>query len=153
MEIMGLVVIVLLITVAIFFVIRFVVFADQDDHLSDFTRTQTAANLISAMRKTTTECNGLSYEELIQACATNPYRSCGARTVCSELEGISEFLLAKTLREWGDQDYYFRIFNAGSDYVEKSSNDRCSRQSVGALKQEFVPSSAGIVTIELKICG
>lgn len=73
MEIMGLAVIVIIVSLAILFVIRSVILKEPSSYKKDFTQVELASNMLSAMLKTTyPRCNGMSLTELFQHCTRNP---------------------------------------------------------------------------------
>lgn len=150
MEIFGLVIIVMLVTLGMFIVIRFVVFSDEEETLKGYTQTQSAANFLSTLRRTTTDCQGMSIEQLIQTCATNPYKTCPGPTVCPYLEELMNYLLEDTLVAWGNKSFYFKADIPANEI--NIINKDCTRDDPGNLRQEFIPTRMGIITIELKIC-
>lgn len=160
MEIMGLVVIVLLITVGMFFVIKFVVFGEEEQTLKGYAQTQSAANFLSTLRKTTTTCDNLDIEQLIQTCITNSQKVCEGKLVCNYVEQEVGYLLDNTIVAWGNRPYYFKAYiTVGQELIFYGKKDPetgemvCTEDTPGDLKQEFIPTTIGnIVTLELKIC-
>jgi len=152
MEIMGLVIIVLLVTIGMFFAIRFVVFGEEEEALKGYTQTQSAANFLSTLRRTTTECDGLSVEQLIQTCVTNSQKLCAGTLVCDYTEELVAYLLDNTLVAWGNRPFYFKVYITAYEIMMNISNQNCTEDDPGDLKQEFIPTTIGIVTTELKIC-
>lgn len=152
MEIFGLVIIVLLVSIGMFFVIRFVVFGEEEQTLKGYTQTQSAANFLSALRRTTTGCDSLSIEQLIQTCATNSQRLCDNIPVCDYTENQVQYLLDNTLVAWGNKSFYFKTYLTSYDVMISITNKNCTEYDAGDLKQEFIPTTIGIVTTELKIC-
>ncbi|MCB9358628.1 hypothetical protein H6503_01730 [Candidatus Woesearchaeota archaeon] len=68
-EIVGITIVMVLIMLGIVFVIKYIVLP-QDYNIKDaYDKTQTAANFMDAVMKTTTKCNTLTITELIQDCA------------------------------------------------------------------------------------
>ena len=152
MEIFGLVIIVLLITLGMFMIIRFVVFADEDETLKGYMQTQSAANFLSTLQRTTTDCNNLDIGQLIQACATHPFKTCPSdgSSVCDYLEAQLEYILDNTFVAWGNKSFYFKADVPGNDIIIK--NRGCEENSVGDLRQELIPTNVGHVTIKLRMC-
>ncbi|MCK5026528.1 MAG: hypothetical protein KAS15_08075 [Nanoarchaeota archaeon] len=151
MEIFGLVIIVMLITLGMFIVIRFVVFSEEEETLKGYTQTQSAANFLSTLRRTTTDCNEMSIEQLIQTCAVNPFKTCpDGSKICPYLEEQVEYLLENTLVAWGNKSFYFKADIPAYDI--NITNKDCTRDDPGNLRQEFIPTQMGIITTELKIC-
>lgn len=72
LEILGLAIVVILITLGVLFVIRFIVLKEPTDLRQSYTRTEMASNMLNTLIRTDTECRGKSVTELLQDCAINP---------------------------------------------------------------------------------
>ncbi|MBU0665816.1 MAG: hypothetical protein ABIC91_01365 [Nanoarchaeota archaeon] len=97
MEIMGLMVIVVLIAISIFFMVSFRSNNQPTTIKKDYSDTQLGTNFILAILKVDTECQGLNIEELIKDCATQNRVSCSGISGCEYLNQSIDFLLNKTL--------------------------------------------------------
>ncbi|MFH2027594.1 MAG: hypothetical protein ABIJ08_00510 [Nanoarchaeota archaeon] len=81
MEMLGLALIVILISVGMLFVIKFAILDQVPDHKQQYTESELASNFISTLLQTTNPgCRGLRYTELLQDVAEKspfgPYMMC-----------------------------------------------------------------------------
>ncbi len=106
MEIMGLAIIVILVSVGILFAIRFVILKEPTDYKKGFTQSELASNMLSAMLRTNAgQCSQMSFTELFQHCARNPFSvdeicSNPPRTSCKFLNHTVRRLFNQTLGAW-----------------------------------------------------
>src|SRR3989344_284730 len=126
MEIMGLAIIVILITVGIFFYIGFRARQQPVDQKQEFGNVQLATNIINSILETTTEnCYGLTFSEVLQRCASNTGGYCSegvTTTYCdyfrSQLKAQQPSdpagILDLTLDEWVP-NYGFYVKKVGDD--------------------------------------
>lgn len=111
MEIIGLVVIVILISLGMLFLVQFALKEKPDGE--SFTRKGLAFSTMSTLMKTTVDCGGgkeISMRELLAECAENrpgtrfPFtRTCDDENSCDKFEVISTNLLQMTLGSWGER--------------------------------------------------
>lgn len=163
-EIFGLVVIILLISVAMLFVITFLIKKEPSTLKKEFQQEEIGANWLNAFLKTTAaECNGADMTDLIIDCAENhetPLITCnsGVDTSCNYLYDKSQYLLGVSLDTWGYTKYNL--------YMEKKPNypgliddkyiinkvEHCSRNTEKRVSPYIIPVSAGQVNVKLEIC-
>ncbi len=108
MEIMGLAIIVILVSLILLFAVRWMlkptIVEPQRAEESVL-----AANFLSTMLGTTTECNKRSVRDLLSDCAlTQGATKCQGVSSCEYVSGIIETLLAETFGKW-KLDYYLSI--------------------------------------------
>lgn len=108
MEIMGLVVIVVMLTLSMFFVISFQAQVPEKKIKQTFDNDQLASNFILAFLKTSAGCRNYDMQDLIQDCATEEKIRCGGFNSCEKVNTTVKYLLEETLAKWG-KDYKFTI--------------------------------------------
>src|SRR3989344_1286593 len=103
MEIMGLAIIVILITVGIFFYIGFRAKQQPVDQKQEFGNVQLATNIINSILETNTkenECYGLSFSEVLQRCAGPGGDCAGGTPYCAYFKTNIQTIFASTLDQW-----------------------------------------------------
>ena len=174
-EIFGLVVIILLISVAMLFVITFLVKKEPSAYKKEFQQEEIGANWINAFLKTTAkECGGVDMADLVVDCAENPGTPliiCLGKTSCQYLKdqldfnpatatstqpyNKVEYLLYKSLSEWRYDNYQMNftkepgdvnIFGTGVNI--ESGNCRGEKRA----SLYILPIYGGEVHINLDIC-
>ncbi len=93
-EMVGLVVVVVLLTLGVFFVIKFIVLKQPSTTRQEFLFTQMASNTANALLKTQTDCRGYDMTELIGDCAKN--LPLGRKECSGSFSGILEEQICTT---------------------------------------------------------
>ncbi|MBU1705021.1 MAG: hypothetical protein KJ922_06680 [Nanoarchaeota archaeon] len=156
MELMGLAIVVILISIAMLFVIRFVVLQKPAEYKKEFTQSQLASNLLNTLLKTTNpDCHDLTFTEVFQDCARNPSSpsvQCNrTHDSCRFLNESVRSILNKTL----DDHFMLYEFSAkvNNDYaigVVPEIEERCT----GGFKSKQFPipvSASGTDTLFVKL--
>jgi len=116
MVIMGLALIVILMSLGILFVIRFVVMKPKSEVRDSYTQTQTAQNILSAIMKTSTQCKStVSYtvSDLLKSCARGQNIICSdGNNSCEYVNNTIEYILNETLVVWS-MKFNFTAFANG----------------------------------------
>ncbi len=156
MEIMGLVVIVILITLGMFFVVRFMITKQPSEIKKSYTRTEITANLLNSLLKTTSEdCHGMTVTQLLQDCAvkkdieSSQVKCENDEHSCKYVLNIIRTIFDETLVKWGDQSFDFRV-SIGDTLILNNTNRGCSGER--EAKQSYIPTDIGIMTITLEVC-
>ena len=149
-EIMGLTIALLLITLGIVFVFGFISENGSLQYKRQFTQTEIASNTLSTFLRTTSGCKELSMTELLQDCSQNQI------VVCLEDQNSCEYVLAAaaqifddTLEKWGIS-YEFKVF-----FEEENPVLGIGEACVGDKKSKLfpIPIDSGILKVKMDICG
>ena len=155
MEIMGLAIIVILVSIGILFAIRFVVLKEPTSYKKGYTQSELASNMLSSMmRITALDCHRMSFTELFQACARSPLSSekvCGnpSRTACEFIEEEVETLFAATFGTW-NYAYHFTAKTATRTVLESGSPCRTFKSKQYPIPVD--PSGVNTLFATLNMC-
>ena len=150
MEIMGLVVIVILLSLAMLFVLQFVLLKEPSQTKKTYTHSQLSANTLNALLKTTTSCRGQDVTQLLQDCAS--YRPDGliqcetGQRSCSYVKDTILVILNGTLDYW-NKDYLLTADLAELEFSQGS----CLGERQSRIYP--IPVEGDIMNIRLDICG
>lgn len=156
MEIMGLAIIIILITLGVLFVVQFVVLREPSDIKKTFTETQMAANMLNSILKTTSkDCYDSTIVQLLKDCAEHSQSPSGLvrcendASSCEYANSTIDYIFNKTLVVWGNRSFYFKSYVGASDIILEKG-----RLCTGEVesKQSFISTDAGILTIRLDLC-
>lgn len=115
MEIMGLALVVILMSLGILFVIRFVALKPKSEIRESYTQTQTAQNILTSLLKTTTQCRAnipYTISDLLKSCARGQSLTCDdGNDSCSYVNNTIKYILNRTLEEWS-RKYALNISSA-----------------------------------------
>lgn len=147
-EIMGLVIVVILITLALLFVLSFIVLRKPTTLKKQYTQSEIAANTLNALLETTTPCNKQKVRELLQDCAANAPGTiyCEGLYSCAYVESIINEIFNKTLISW----------NMEFEFTATLTNITIARGYCAGEKRsqsQFIPTDVGVMTTRLDICG
>ncbi len=156
MEIMGLAIIVILISAAMLFTIRFVVLTEPSTYKKEYMQTELGYNILSTLFKTTVpDCNNRNFEELYRDCAIdpdNPQISCDDwSTSCAYINKATDDILNDTLGKW----------NIGYEFIAKTKTTPIPIVRLGSCptvkKHKSYPipidsTGENILSVTLDIC-
>ena len=150
LEIMGLVIVVILISLGLLFVLQFAVLRGGEPAKKTFTQEQIAANTVNALLITTTECQGLDVTELIQDCASFRDVRCEGQNACEFVDAAIEQVLADTLQKWGKK-YNLSIYDARETYASAAVGRCVGSRDVSSYP---IPSKIGgeRIFVRLEVC-
>lgn len=151
-EIVGLVIIVLLITIGLLFVVKFVVLREPSELKKGFVHSELASNMINVLLKTTTDCKGSSVTELFQDCAAFNRIDCEGIDSCDKVDETIEMIFNNSLEKW-NKPYEFSAYLVGSKPIIEKSYGKCPRNIDRESKTYPIPTDRGTLFIQLDICG
>ena len=149
MEIMGLAIIFILVIFGVLFGIRFVLKKPDADIRGGYQESTLAANMLTAIRGTTTDCNDATVEQLLQDCASEKAISCDGKTSCAKADKVLEQIFKETIDVWG-RSYNFSI--TGTFDVSQISFGQGDCSGEKEVKTHPVPTRAGTIVLRLEIC-
>lgn len=149
-EIVGLVIIVLLITIGLLFVVKFVVLKEPSDVKKTFVHSELASNMVKVLLETTTDCKESSVKELFQDCAAFKRIDCEGVDSCEKVNYTIGIILTNTLEKWNKQ-YEFSVDIPGNDPI--SSYGSCAPKADRESATYPIPTDRGTLFIQLDICG
>ena len=149
MEMMGLAIIVILVSLALLFGIRFAI-SKGADRKETFTQEQISENMLNALMLSTTKCGGNDMTELLQDCAGLNDTGCGRYDSCKFFNETARGILDGTLDGWG-KNYRLTVVSS-----TRTISSVASGECRGSLDQsEYpIPSKVGGPTLfaTLQVC-
>lgn len=114
MEILGLAIVVILLTLVGLIVLRFFVNKEPSETRKNFVESEFAKTFLNTMLKTSSGCKKTTFQELLQVCATLESISCNSENSCVYARGRIAMLLEKSLVIQG-KEYELTAKKASSD--------------------------------------
>jgi hypothetical protein len=149
MEIMGLAIVFVLIIFGVLFGIRFVITKPDVDIRKGFQESTLAANMLSALRGTTTDCADATVEQLLQDCAATRALKCGQRNSCQKADLVIGQIMNLTMDQW-QRDYNFSI--QGPFEVSQITYGKGDCSGEKEVKIHPVPTKSGTINLKMEIC-
>jgi len=157
MEIIGLVIIVILISLALLFVLQFSLKKPVSVKKS-YTHATVASNEINALIKSNTNCSGrtmIAVSDLLKDCALyhrqNGYMVCdNGMKSCEFLDNTVDDILDKTLRAWG-KDFKLTAIVSDTIVINKTGGTAQAAREVEMYPLQI--PGMGIMFINLEIYG
>jgi len=155
MEIMGLAIIVILVSLAMLFAVQWML-NPSTATVQKTKQSVLAASLLTTMVGTTTDCNKRTVGELLGDCAlTQGATKCADMTSCDYVRGVMGSIFNATMKKW-KLNYYFHITGASSVEDMKFGSGSTPQPCKGAKQGKEYPLVV-TQTYELKlyldICG
>ena len=150
MEIMGLIVIVILLTVGMFFIVSFQASKPRIEVKQNFEDDQLASNFILSYLRTNTDCRKYTMEDMIQDCAVERNINCDDLSSCEYVNVTLQLFLNKTLVNWS-KDYRFNISGMSVPIIFNNSCGQ-GREKDSAFQPISLYPYSGLVTVKLDIC-
>ena len=156
LEVVGLIIIVILISLALLFFIQFSLKKPVAEKRT-FTTAQLTANTINTITKTSTNCSERTISDLYIDCANLvPFVDCTGNNIddtnpCIAANQEVDYLLENTLIAW-EKYFTFQVFIPEQDslYNNSYNYELCS----GNIESEeyYLPINQGLLYIKLNIC-
>lgn len=155
MEIMGLAIIVLLIGIGLLFALQYSL-KKPTTTVQKTKESILAANLLTTLLNTNTECNNRMIKELLQDCVLGRPIDCGEPTPkpCDFVKAKTQFILQKTLKQW-NKKYDFKIegSDATKDITSSSTQKAKACKGERESKTHLLTITAGFdISLKLDIC-
>ncbi|MBD3249777.1 hypothetical protein GF336_07055 [Candidatus Woesearchaeota archaeon] len=155
-EIIGLVIIVILFSLAILFALFIIAQKESASLKQDYTHKELASNLLRAALQTTTDCRGLEITQLLQDCANDNQGGiiyCEAKDMysCEYANETMAVLLNKTLIPL-NKDFELSAELEGDFDPLHVSRGVCTGEKISSSPCCSIPTDAGILNIRLDIC-
>jgi hypothetical protein len=152
-ELMGLIFIIVIVSVAMLFYLSYSVDSkldkSKDNKVRKFEHSEISVSFVNVLLDTSS-CS-VSVEDLIVDCATNRHISCPGGNSCITLNETITSIINDTLYVW-DVPYGFIVDFGSWNYTYSTYN--CTPQDVTvAPGRFFVPLFPGHVMLELGFCG
>ena len=153
MEIMGLALVVILISLGILFAVKFSAMKPATSGArKTYIKTIKASNMLNTLLKVNTGCAaGATVTQLIQDCAeTIPKIDCGGIDSCTYVGDTIRYIFNNTLVKWGNQSFYFKIVKGQSTNIMYLGAE-CP--GIKESKNQPIPVTGNLVTVTLDLCG
>jgi len=148
MEILGLAIIVILITLGILFAFS-LASEETTDIEAAFEQKNLAASYINTLLGTSTACYGATFRELIQDCAQGGTIFCDGKDSCDyvkeQADSISQLVLQKR-----KATYALKLKGPGPVEGLSSGLEECPGELMPSI--QYIPTKQGTVTIRLDLC-
>jgi len=152
MEIIGLVIIVILISLGILFYLQFSL-NTRTTTKQEFTGAQMVTNTINTLLELNLpECGGdMNVRKLIQNCQNLNDKECKGIKACSYVNQTTKKIFGKTLEKW-NKKYKLKIFTTSEELIElKHGQCPGSKDSATYSIPSEIPNSEPI-TVRLDVC-
>ena len=150
MEIMGLIVIVVLLTLGMFFVVSFKTQQPTRTIKQSFDDDQLASNFIISFLKTNTECRLYTIQDMIEDCTVERRIMCEDLDSCQYVNRSAEIFLNETLAKW-EKKYKFEIEGMKEEVVFESNCKERQEKDV-AFQPMTIWKYHKTVIIKLDVC-
>jgi len=153
MELLGLAIIIILVSIGFLFVVRFVLLKPADDVKKEYSFNQMASNELNAILKTTTaDCKGTDMTELLQDCSSFEKIVCeDGRGSCQYAAETIDFILNQTLSSW-QKTYVFNV-SVNEDTIIYISDGEVRPDKERQVKLFPIPIDVGTMIVKLMIYG
>ncbi len=153
MEIMGLALIVILVTLAVLFAVQFILLREPSEARKEFIHKELASNTVSTLLSTNTECNNNKISELLIDCADDRLLDCRRKGSCEFAHDTIKDILEDTLSKW-NKEYYLTVKRNNQTLPHFNPiGTPCPGEKITSSPCCILPTEQGPMNINLDICG
>jgi hypothetical protein len=155
MEILGLAIVVVLLLIATFFVVRFLVFKSPTEYRKGFLSSELASSMINVFLRVDDNSCSQPMVDLIRNCVESGSICCGncedpdPDDSCDFVEKAANDTFSKTLNEWKYRHEFLIYQNSNNPRIK--TGEQCGGEKKSELYS--IPSSSGTIYVKLDICG
>lgn len=151
MEIMGLAIIIILLSIGMLFAVKFMLKKPSVDTIKTAKESALAANVLNVLLNTNTPCAHRTIKELLQDCArTGGVIDCGTTKSCTFAKEQITTILDATFQQ-RNKAYQFSITGAPETQKISATNGQCTNDK--EAKQHPLPVTPGFdITLKLELC-
>ncbi|MBC8500599.1 MAG: hypothetical protein ISS25_01020 [Nanoarchaeota archaeon] len=150
MEIMGLIVIVILLTLGMVFIVSFKTSQPKREVKKSYEDDQLASNFIIAFLKTNSDCRKHTIENMIQDCAIEKRINCNGLSSCKYVNETINVFLDKTLKKLGKK-FKFEIEGV-SEEILFEADCTADQEKDSAFQPISLYPYPGTIVIRMDIC-
>ncbi|MEM3126923.1 MAG: hypothetical protein QW331_02555 [Candidatus Woesearchaeota archaeon] len=149
MEMMGMVIVVVLLSIALFLVISFQVGTKPKSVQKEYEYSQLASNTIDVLLKTHIKECKLDYDDVLRDCSFLKKLSCQQIDSCTKIQQVTTEILKKTLEPEYKNRYYFTAKYGGETKIKIGTECQANIKT----KSFPLPSEIGtLIEVKLDLC-
>ncbi len=148
---MGLIVVVVLLSLGMFFVVSFQIQKQPEQIKQDYDDDQLASNFILAFLKTSAGCQEYTIQEMIQDCATERNLYCFALNSCAYVNQSANYLITETFDDW-NKKYNFTIEGLPVNINFQKNCSRFQDKDSSIQPISLYPVTSRSSTVKLDVC-
>lgn len=152
MEIMGIAIVVVLISLVLVFVINYTANRKPTEYRQEYTGSQLATNVVNTLLTTTADdCHGMTFNELFQDCVEGSGVTCqdaDSSDSCTYVQDRTSTILNGTLGKWGvEHEFKIEWLDQEIQINECSGNPKSKK-----TKPYSIQTDIGTMDVLLYIC-
>jgi len=150
-EILGLAIIVVIVSIGLLFVVKFLITQPPQETRESYIRSELASNILGSIMDADTNCKGHSIPYLIKDCAEyDPGRiSCGGSLSCEYIESHINFILSNFMDTLGGNKSYKFLAELDQEILFEISEGNCT---VWESANQPLPIYGGQLDIKFYMC-
>lgn len=154
MEIMGLAIIIILVSLGFLFILKFNVSKKPAELHKEFTKIETASNFLNSLLRTTSiDCYDLSFTEIFQDCGKGSLIICeNGMDSCKYIENKTKEILTKTLNVWNFHYELTAYVNPELNKIDPLISPLGGCPTEWRSKFFYLPLDTAPMTIRMNIC-